>query len=68
MSTSFRGEAVYTADVDAHFPELCVGDTLYFAARARSPRNIPKVSVGSDMPSTYAMSVFLLANLIVVPD
>ncbi|KAH7388649.1 ABC-2 type transporter-domain-containing protein [Pyrenochaeta sp. MPI-SDFR-AT-0127] len=41
MNTSFRGEAIYTAEVDAHFPQLSVGDTLYFAARARSPRKIP---------------------------
>ena len=41
MNTSFRGEAIYTAEVDAHFPQLSVGDTLYFAALARAPRHIP---------------------------
>jgi ATP-binding cassette subfamily G (WHITE) protein 2 (PDR) len=41
MKTAFRGEAIYTAEVDAHFPQLSVGDTLYFAALARSPRQIP---------------------------
>lgn len=41
MNTTFRGEAVYTAEVDAHFPQLSVGDTLYFAALARAPRIIP---------------------------
>jgi ATP-binding cassette subfamily G (WHITE) protein 2 (PDR) len=41
MSTSFRGEAVYTAEVDAHFPQLSVGDTLYFAALSRVPRQLP---------------------------
>ncbi|RAQ99645.1 opaque-specific abc transporter cdr3 [Stemphylium lycopersici] len=41
MSTSFRGEAIYTAEVDAHFPQLSVGDTLYFAALARAPRHVP---------------------------
>ncbi|KAF4246959.1 hypothetical protein CNMCM8980_007995 [Aspergillus fumigatiaffinis] len=41
MSTAFRGEATYTAEVDAHFPMLSVGDTLYFAALARAPRVIP---------------------------
>lgn len=41
MSSSFKGEAIYTAEVDDHFPHLPVGDTLYFAARARSPKNIP---------------------------
>lgn len=41
MTTTFRGEAIYTAEVDAHFPMLSVGDTLYFAALARAPRKIP---------------------------
>lgn len=41
MNSVFRGEAIYTAEVDAHFPQLSVGDTLYFAALARAPRTIP---------------------------
>jgi hypothetical protein len=41
MKSVFRGEAIYTAEVDAHFPQLSVGDTLYFAALARAPRHIP---------------------------
>lgn len=41
MKTKFRGEAIYTAEVDAHFPQLSVGDTLYFAALARAPKQIP---------------------------
>jgi ATP-binding cassette subfamily G (WHITE) protein 2 (PDR) len=41
MNTMFKGEAIYTAEVDAHFPQLSVGDTLYFAALARAPRQIP---------------------------
>ncbi|KAF2008613.1 pleiotropic drug resistance protein, ABC superfamily [Aaosphaeria arxii CBS 175.79] len=41
MSTAYKGEAIYTAEVDNHFPEVTVGDTLYFAALARTPRHIP---------------------------
>ncbi|KAG5809501.1 hypothetical protein H9Q74_012039 [Fusarium xylarioides] len=41
MKSAFRGEAIYTAEVDHHFPQLTVGDTLYFAAAARCPRIIP---------------------------
>ena len=41
MHKSFRGEAIYTAEIDVHFPMLSVGDTLAFAAKARSPRHIP---------------------------
>jgi len=41
MHSSFRGEAIYTAEVDVHFPNMTVGQTLSFAAQARAPRNIP---------------------------
>ncbi|PNH49638.1 hypothetical protein VD0003_g7512 [Verticillium dahliae] len=41
IRTAFRGEAIYTAEVDHHFPQLTVGDTLYFAAAARCPKNVP---------------------------
>jgi ATP-binding cassette subfamily G (WHITE) protein 2 (PDR) len=42
MHTHHRGEAIYTAEVDTHFPQLTVGDTLTFAARARQPRHLPE--------------------------
>jgi ABC-type multidrug transport system ATPase subunit len=38
MHTQFRGEAIYTAEVEVHFPSLTVGQTLAFAAEARAPR------------------------------
>ncbi|OSS53650.1 hypothetical protein B5807_01076 [Epicoccum nigrum] len=41
MQKNYRGEAIYTAEVDVHFPAMTVGETLYFAALARRPRNIP---------------------------
>ncbi|KAH8819211.1 ABC-2 type transporter-domain-containing protein [Xylogone sp. PMI_703] len=41
MTNDFRGEAIYTAEVDVHFPMMTVGDTLLFAAQARAPRHIP---------------------------
>ena len=41
MHNYFRGEAIYTAEVDVHFPQLSVGDTLQFAAQARAPRFTP---------------------------
>ncbi|KAH7121362.1 ABC-2 type transporter-domain-containing protein [Dactylonectria macrodidyma] len=41
MHSQHRGEAIYTAEVDVHFPQLTVGDTLTFAASARAPRDIP---------------------------
>ncbi|KAJ2903503.1 ZEB2-regulated ABC transporter 1 [Zalerion maritima] len=45
MHTNHRGEAIYTAETDVHFPQLCVGDTLTFASLARAPARLP-----SDMP------------------
>ncbi|KAL6246776.1 Multidrug resistance protein [Rhinocladiella similis] len=50
MHKHFRGEAIYTAEQDVHFPQLSVGDTLYFAARARAPRHLP----GDVSRETYA--------------
>ncbi|RGP59878.1 ATP-binding cassette, subfamily g white, member 2, pdr [Fusarium sporotrichioides] len=42
MHSYHRGEAIYTAEIDVHFPMLSVGDTLTFAARARQPRELPQ--------------------------
>ncbi|KAK5441492.1 Multidrug resistance protein [Exophiala xenobiotica] len=41
MHKNFRGEAIYTAEQDVHFPQMTVSETLYFAARARAPRHLP---------------------------
>ncbi|KAE8383741.1 ABC-2 type transporter-domain-containing protein [Aspergillus bertholletiae] len=38
MRKRFRGEAIFSAENDVHFPQLSVGDTLTFAAQARAPR------------------------------
>ena len=40
MHNDFRGEAIYTAEQDVHFPMMTVGDTLLFAAQARTPQNL----------------------------
>ncbi|KAI9742589.1 MAG: hypothetical protein M1818_003730 [Claussenomyces sp. TS43310] len=39
MNSEFRGESIYNAETETHFPNLTVGQTLAFAARARVPRN-----------------------------
>ncbi|KFY44851.1 hypothetical protein V495_03240 [Pseudogymnoascus sp. VKM F-4514 (FW-929)] len=45
MHNDFRGECIYQAEVDVHFPQLTVGQTLKFAALARAPNNrIPGVT------------------------
>ncbi|KAK9450534.1 ABC-2 type transporter-domain-containing protein [Limtongia smithiae] len=45
MRTHFRGEVIYNAETDVHFPHLTVGQTLKFAALGRTPSNrFPGVS------------------------
>ena len=39
MAKEFKGEIVYNQEVDKHFPHLTVGETLEFAAAARTPHN-----------------------------
>ncbi len=38
MAKQYRGEVIYNAETEAHFPHLSVGETLQFAALARTPR------------------------------
>lgn len=42
MHKHHAGDAIYTAEVDVHFPMLSVGETLAFASRARCPRTLPE--------------------------
>lgn len=45
MLKVFKGEVVYQAEEDVHFPHLTVGQTLLFTSRARTPKNrLPGVS------------------------
>jgi ATP-binding cassette subfamily G (WHITE) protein 2 (PDR) len=37
MMKEFKGEAVYNQEIDSHFPQLTVGQTLEFAAATRTP-------------------------------
>ena len=39
MHGEFRGECTYQAESDVHFPNLTVGQTLCFAAKARAVKN-----------------------------
>lgn len=41
IHSAHRGDIIYTAEVDVHFPKLTVGETLTFAAHARCQRVIP---------------------------
>ncbi|SGZ48672.1 CIC11C00000003493 [Sungouiella intermedia] len=42
ISQNYRGEVVYCAETESHFPYLTVSETLDFAARLRTPKNRPK--------------------------
>ena len=42
MHAAHRGDAIYTAEVDVHFPQLTVGETLTFASRACCQRELPQ--------------------------
>jgi ATP-binding cassette, subfamily G (WHITE), member 2, PDR len=39
MIREHKGEIIYNAEVDQHFPHLTVRQTLEFAATVRTPRN-----------------------------
>ena len=65
MHKDFRGECMYQAEVDVHFPQLTVGQTLKFAAEARAPRNrIPGVSRNqyAEHMTRVIMAVFGLSH------
>jgi ABC-type multidrug transport system ATPase subunit len=40
MHREFRGECIYTAELDVHFAELTVSETLRFAAASRAPKHL----------------------------
>lgn len=45
MHREFRGDAIYQPETEVHFPHLTVGQTLLFAALAKTPQNrLPGVS------------------------
>lgn len=41
IERTFRGDVIYSAEADVHFPHMTVGDTLEFAAKMRTPENRP---------------------------
>lgn len=65
MIKEFRGEVVYNQEVDKHFPHLTVGETLEFAAAARTPhsriRDIPRKTFSKHM-AQVVMTVFGLSH------
>lgn len=65
MHNDFRGEVVYNAETDVHFPNLTVGETLSFAARTRTPRTrLPGISrdMWAEHMKDVVMAVFGLSH------
>ncbi|KAJ7182527.1 ABC-2 type transporter-domain-containing protein [Mycena crocata] len=50
MHKDFRGEVIYNAETDVHFPHLTVGQTLLFAAKGR----VPRIRFGNVSREVYA--------------
>jgi ATP-binding cassette subfamily G (WHITE) protein 2 (PDR) len=59
MHSQFRGEAIYMAETDVHFPFLTVGQTLSFAAKARAPRDNTFPGVTRDMFAEHMRDVIM---------
>lgn len=59
MHGQFRGEAIYMAETDIHFPHLTVGQTLLFAARARAPRDGTFPGVTREMYAEHMRDVVM---------
>ena len=61
----FRGEAMYSGEDEKHFPHLTVGQTLNFAAAARTPsaraKSVPRQAYSKHM-AEVAMAVFGLTH------
>ncbi|EDK37648.2 hypothetical protein PGUG_01746 [Meyerozyma guilliermondii ATCC 6260] len=56
IENNFRGDVIYSAETDVHFPHLSVGDTLEFAARLRTPQNrgnVDRETYARHMASVY---------------
>ncbi|OAQ63731.1 ABC transporter CDR4 [Purpureocillium lilacinum] len=53
MHSNHSAEAIYTAELDVHFPQLTVGETLTFASRARLPRDLPGGVSRNDFADHY---------------
>ncbi|KAK3392792.1 AtrD, ABC-transporter [Podospora didyma] len=58
MRRTFKGESIYLAELDVHFPELTLGQTLSFAASTRekgADRNAISSKVGRNVASLFSL-------------
>lgn len=59
MHSRFRGEMLKFAELDAHFPNLTVGEILLFAARARAPSDYTFPAVTRDVYAEQMKNVVM---------
>lgn len=59
----FKGDVVYNQEVDRHFPHLTVGQTLEFAAAARTPSNRLQGMSRKDFSSTMTQVTMAICGL-----
>ncbi|RCK64018.1 Multidrug resistance protein CDR2 [Candida viswanathii] len=57
IEKTYRGNVIYSAETDVHFPQLTVGQVLEFAARMRTPQNrgegVDRETYAKHMASVY---------------
>lgn len=63
MLKEFRGEVVYNGETDKHFPHLTVGETLEFAASARTPHHRVKGASRAEFSKHMAQVMMALFGL-----
>lgn len=49
MHSRFRGEVIYQAETEIHFPQLTAGETLLFAAQLEPQQTVSLVSLANNM-------------------
>lgn len=63
MMKEFKGEVVYNQEVEKHFPHLTVGQTIEFAASARTPQNRVKGATRAQWAKHMAQVVMTIFGL-----
>lgn len=70
MHSHHRGEAIYAAETDVHYPTMTVGDTLSFAACARVSRHLVSGLGKTDLANhlrDVVMAMFGISHTIDTP-
>jgi ATP-binding cassette subfamily G (WHITE) protein 2 (PDR) len=68
MSQEFRGQCTYTSEVDTHFPELTVWETIKFAVSSRLPQTVSKDITRREHIEHITRAVLRLFNLTSAKD